>query len=92
MNEDTRNLIAEVGVSVWLKADLKVLMERVMRRDHRPLLKTEDPKAVMQHLMDERYPVYASADITVVSRDVPHEVIVAEIVDALQKHLQRDAD
>ena len=92
MNEETRNLIAEVGVSVWLKADLKILMERVARRDHRPLLKTKDPKAVMQRLMDERYPVYASADITVVSRDVPHEVIVAEIVDALQKHLKKDAD
>ncbi|MEM8744821.1 MAG: shikimate kinase [Pseudomonadota bacterium] len=92
MNEDTRNLIAEVGVSIWLKAELKVLMERVVRRDHRPLLKTEDPQAVMQRLMDERYPVYASADITVVSRDVPHEVIVAEIVDALQKHLHVSAD
>lgn len=92
MNEDTRNLITEVGVSIWLKAELKVLMERVVRRDHRPLLKTEDPQAVMQRLMDERYPVYASADITVVSRDVPHEVIVAEIVDALQKHLHVSAD
>ncbi len=88
MDESTRDLISEVGISVWLKADLKVLMERVVRRDHRPLLKTENPQAVMQRLMDERYPVYASADITVVSRDVPHEVIVAEIVDALQKHLQ----
>lgn len=88
MDESTRELISEVGISVWLKADLKVLMERVVRRDHRPLLRTEDPQAVMQRLMDERYPVYASADITVLSRDVPHEVIVAEIVDALQKHLQ----
>ena len=92
MNEETRSLIAEAGVSVWLRAELKVLMERVVRRDHRPLLRTEDPKAVMQRLMDERYPVYASADITVVSRDVPHEVIVAEIVDALHKHLQDCAD
>ncbi|MDA7947907.1 MAG: shikimate kinase [Hyphomicrobiaceae bacterium] len=90
MDEGTRELIAEVGISVWLKADLKVLMERVVRRDHRPLLKTEDPKAVMQRLMDERYPVYASADITVISRDVPHEVIVAEIVDALETHLHEE--
>ena len=88
MDESTRELISEVAISVWLKADLQVLMERVVRRDHRPLLKTENPQAVMQRLMDERYPVYASADITVISRDVPHEVIVAEIVDALQKHLQ----
>lgn len=87
MDQSTRELISEVGVSIWLKGDLKILMERVLRRDHRPLLKTENPKAVMQRLMDERYPVYASADITVSSRDVPHEVIVAEIVEALQNHL-----
>lgn len=87
MNEETRNTIAEYGISVWLKGDLNVLMERVVRRDHRPLLKTGDPKAVMKRLMDERYPVYASADITVQSRDVPHEVIVLEIMDALIEHL-----
>ena len=90
MDESTRAVISEAGVSVWLKGDLNVLMERVLRRDHRPLLKTEDPEAVMQRLMDERYPVYASADITVMSRDVPHEVIVAEIIDALQDHLHQN--
>ncbi|MHA1164306.1 MAG: shikimate kinase [Alphaproteobacteria bacterium] len=83
MNEETRNTIEQYGISVWLKGDLKVLMERVVRRDHRPLLKTGDPEAVMKRLMDERYPVYASADITVQSRDVPHEVIVTEIMNAL---------
>jgi shikimate kinase len=63
-------------------------MERVVRRDHRPLLKTGDPEAVMKRLMDERYPVYASADITVQSRDVPHEVIVTEIMEALFERLE----
>ena len=87
MNDETRNTIADYGISVWLKGDLNVLMERVVRRDHRPLLKTGDPKAVMKRLMDERYPVYASADITVQSRDVPHEVIVTEIMNALIERL-----
>ena len=83
MSDETRELIMERGVSVWLKADLDILMRRVMRRDTRPLLRTEDPKEVMQSLMDERYPVYGQADITVQSRDVPHEVIVGEVVQAL---------
>lgn len=88
MNDETRKTIAECGVSVWLKADLKVLMERVVRRNHRPLLKTKNPDAVMKRLMDERYPVYSSSNITVRSRDVPHEVIVDEIMAALARHLK----
>jgi len=89
MDDETRSLISESGISVWLKGELKVLMERVVRRDHRPLLKTDDPEAVMKRLMDERYPVYAGADITVISRDVPHEIIVAEIVDALDENVHK---
>lgn len=88
MNDETRKTISECGISVWLKADFKVLMERVVRRDHRPLLKTKDPDAVMKRLMDERYPVYSSSNITVRSRDVPHEVIVDEIMAALARHLK----
>lgn len=83
MNEQTRENISQHGISVWLKADLEVLLSRVLRRNHRPLLKTGDPKAVMQDLMERRYPVYGGADIAVQSRDVPHEVIVDEIVSAL---------
>lgn len=89
MNDETRETISNSGVSVWLKADLKVLMERVVRRDHRPLLKTDNPEEVMKRLMDERYPVYASSDVTVKSRDVPHEVIVDEIIDAIAKCLDQ---
>jgi shikimate kinase len=59
-----------------------------MRRDHRPLLKTDNPEDVMKRLMDERYPVYSSSDITVKSRDVPHELIVIEIIAALDKCLR----
>jgi shikimate kinase len=81
----TRENIHQQGIAVWLKADLEVLLERVGRRDNRPLLKTGDPKAIMKRLMDERYPVYAEADIVVQSRDVAHDVIVGEIIAGLDK-------
>jgi shikimate kinase len=83
MNAETRAAIAQCGISVWLKADLALLVRRVGKRNNRPLLKTGDPEAVMQSLMDVRYPIYAEADITVESRDVPHEIIVAEILERL---------
>lgn len=86
MNEETRKTISERGVSVWLKADIDVLMDRVARRDHRPLLRNEDPESVMRSLMDERYPVYSNADITVMSRDAPHEVMVGEIIASLSEY------
>ncbi len=84
MNEDTRALIRAKAVSVWLKAELDVLMKRIKRRGDRPLLKTDDPAATLTALIAERYPVYAEADLTVASRDVPHESIVEEIVAALR--------
>jgi shikimate kinase len=83
MNADTRGAISAHGVSVWLKAELDVLMRRIKRRQDRPLLKTEDPAETLRGLMAERYPVYAQADITIQSREVPHEKIVDEIVGAL---------
>jgi shikimate kinase len=84
MNAETRDNISRDGVSVWLKADLPVLMKRVLKRDTRPLLKNPDPEAVMRGLMQARYPVYAEANVTVESRDVAHEIIVGEILDALR--------
>jgi len=83
MNKETRDRIAATGISVWLKADLDILMQRVHRRDNRPLLKTADPRAVMERLIAERYPIYALADITINSRDVAHDTIVDEIISAL---------
>jgi shikimate kinase len=83
INPQTRALIRARGVSVWLKADLDVLMRRIRRRSDRPLLKTDDPERTLQRLIEERYPVYAEADVTVYSRDVSHESIVADIVAAL---------
>jgi shikimate kinase len=87
MNDQTRALIRERGLSVWLKAELDVLLRRVRRRVDRPLLKTGDPAVTLEKLIAERYPTYGEADITVMSRDVPHETIVAEIVTALADKL-----
>ncbi len=83
MSELTRENIAKAGLSLWLKADIDLLMERVSRRDHRPLLKADDPRGVLLDLMKKRDPFYAQADLTVESRDVPHEDIVNEIIDEL---------
>jgi shikimate kinase len=83
MREDTRSRIAGQAVSIWLKADLDVIMKRVKRRADRPLLQTADPAATVGRLISEREPVYKNADITILSRDVPHEKIVDECVDAL---------
>ena len=83
MNEQTRQKISDNAVSIWLRADFDLLMKRVRRRSHRPLLQTADPEAVMQKLIDERYPVYAGADLIVDSRDVPHGAIVKDVITTL---------
>ena len=82
---ETRDNISRSGISIWLKAELPVLMRRVLKRNTRPLLE-KDPEGVMRQLMEARYPIYATADITVESRDLPHETVVGEIIDALTKH------
>jgi shikimate kinase len=92
MNPDTRAVIRGKGVSVWLKAELEVLMRRIKRRNDRPMLKTDDPAATLTALIAERYPVYAEADLTVHSREVPHDTIVDEIVAALRPRVGAPAD
>lgn len=87
MNEATRRAVADNGLSVWLKADFDTVMERVRKKSTRPLLQNPDPEGTMKALMDKRYPVYATADLTVLSRDVPHEVVVEDIVEALKSKL-----
>ncbi|ODT37386.1 MAG: shikimate kinase [Microbacterium sp. SCN 71-17] len=86
MNAQTREAIAGHGVSVWLKAELDLLMDRVAKKQNRPLLKNPDPRAVLERLMGERYPVYATADLTVPTRDERKEVIAAEVLEALCGH------
>ena len=83
INEKTRKQIERGGISLWLKADLEVLWERVNKRDHRPLLKTENPKQTLENLMNQRYPIYALADMTIQSRDERKETIVREVLDAI---------
>ncbi|HMK81264.1 MAG TPA: shikimate kinase [Xanthobacteraceae bacterium] len=84
MNAATRAAVAAKGLSVWLKAEFDVLMKRVKRRStaDRPMLQGDVAQRI-RALMDERYPIYAQADITVMSRDVAHETIVNEILAAL---------
>ncbi len=82
MVAETQENIRQSGISIWLKAELPVLMRRVLKRNNRPLLK-DDPEGVMRRLMETRYPVYATADVTVESRDLPHDTIVGEIIDVL---------
>jgi shikimate kinase len=84
MVAETQENIRAWGISVWLKAELPLLLRRVLKRNNRPLLE-KDPEGVMRKLMETRYPVYATADITVESHDLPHEAIVSEIVAELAK-------
>ncbi|MFC7398232.1 shikimate kinase [Chelatococcus sp. GCM10030263] len=86
-NAETRARIAEEGISIWLKAEFDVLMRRVRKRPGRPLLHTPDPEGTLRRLIAERYPIYAGADITVTSRDGPHEAIVNEIIAAVRDFL-----
>ena len=87
INPQTRALIRARGISVWLKADLEVLLRRIKRRSDRPLLKTDDPEQTLRQLIAERYPIYAEADVTIHSRDVSHDAIVADIVAGLAERL-----
>lgn len=89
MREETRARIAAKGVSIWLQADADVILKRVKRRADRPLLQTADPAATIEKLIAERSPVYSLADVTLPSRDVPHEKVVDECLDALHAHLHR---
>jgi shikimate kinase len=88
MNADTRAAIAAKAVSVWLRASIDVLTRRIKRRNDRPLLKDVDPVETLQRLSAERDPIYATANLIVESRDVPHETIVEEIVEGLRQRLQ----
>ena len=83
----TRELMKARAISIWLKAPLDVLMKRVAKRDHRPLLKEDDPRAVMERLINERYPIYAEADLVIETGSGPHNSAVSHILTALRAHL-----
>lgn len=86
MDAETRAAIRAHGVSIWLKADLDVLVARTARRTHRPILNQGDPREILGRLMDLRYPVYAEADLTVISDERPPDTTVELVIDALEKH------
>ena len=92
MQKSTRDKIAQTGIAIWLKADADVLLRRVRKRSNRPLLETADPEQTLKRLIEERYPIYAMADITVISRDGPHEAMVEAILDQLDHWLSQDHD
>ncbi len=80
MRETTRKVIKEKGISIWLRGDLDLLMERISLRQTRPLLQVDNPKEVMQKLIDERYPIYAQAEITIETRNAPHHVMIDDLL------------
>lgn len=91
MDPQTRAVVAERGLSVWLKAELSVLAARTAKRSNRPLLRQGDPKAVLEGLMERRHPIYALADMTVESRDGPVEETVDRVLAAIDAHLAAEA-
>jgi shikimate kinase len=88
MNRETRALIAGNSVSIWLKAEFDVLMRRVRRKPTRPLLQNPDPEGTLKKLIDLRYPIYAEADVTVLSRDVAHDMVLEDVISALETYLK----
>jgi shikimate kinase len=92
INAETRALIKETAVSVFITADFELLFSRVSRRNNRPLLKTANPRETLRNLIDLRYPIYAEADVTVESRDVPQDVVASEAIDAMIAHLSPRAE
>lgn len=88
MNAETRKLIKDHSLSVWLKADIEVLARRVGKKDTRPLLVGKDPVVVLTGLAEQRYPIYAEADVTIETRDTPHNVTVDLVLQTLLAHIE----
>ena len=92
MDASTRGLLKERAITIWLKADVDILLARVARRNHRPLLKHGDRRAILEKLMAERYPVYAEATFTIDSNDGPPEDMVTAIMARLKEYLAAHPD
>lgn len=88
MNDETRALMKDKAVTVWLKVDVDVLARRVARKNNRPLLTGRDPAQVLGDLAAVRYPVYAQADIVVETGDTPHKAAVDSVIEGLRAHLE----
>ena len=83
MNANTRALIAARGISIWLKAEISVLLRRVKRKTDRPLLQTPDPEGALRRLLSDRESIYTLADITIASHEGPHDIVVEATVTAV---------
>jgi shikimate kinase len=88
MDPETRAMMRKHAITVWLRADLDVLYDRVRKRAHRPLLRRGDPREILARLMNQRYPVYAEADLVVESTAQPADVTTDQVLEALRRHLQ----
>lgn len=91
VHPETRQAIRESGVSIWLQADRDLILSRVKRKTNRPLLRTDDPGAVIDKLLTDRSPIYSEADLHIQSRDVVHDIVIDEILVALAGYLGGDA-
>lgn len=89
INDQTRALLLEKTITIWLNADIPILAERVSRRNTRPLLRDKDPIIVLSELAEKRNPYYSEADIHILSNNGPHSKIVSKIIDALAKWLDK---
>jgi len=83
MDASTRALLRARAISLWLRADIELMLARVGRRSNRPLLKSGEPRAVLEQLIAQRYPIYAQADITVDSVDGPPEATLERVMAVL---------
>jgi shikimate kinase len=92
MDPETRTLMSRNAITVWLRADLEVLYDRVRKRSHRPLLRQGDPKEILARLMNQRYPIYAQADLVVESTAQPADITTDQVVEALRRHLTPQAE
>ena len=90
MNEGTRALIKENAITVWIKVDVPLLVERTKLRDTRPLLKNGNRLEILTRLADERYPIYSEADITALSVEGSHDEVVDEILNLLMQYLREN--
>ena len=88
--EETRNILNERAITVWLKGDFETIMERVSRKNTRPLLHVADPRARMRELMDERYPIYAQAHVTVPIAKGPHIRTVNKVMRYLERYVREN--
>jgi len=92
MDEETRRAVTETGLSVWLRADIELLLSRVERRNNRPLLNTGNKRETLERLIAERYPIYGEADVIVDSEDGPHDNMVDKVIDGIIEHLATRGD